>query len=63
MTATKPGRAPPARVVRYPGASHGFVVIGRPSHRVDFNRRVIDWVETWTLGRGTQDAETTAKSS
>ena len=42
------GKAP-VEFVRYPGASHGFVGLGRPSHRVDFNRRVIDWLEKWTL--------------
>ena len=30
--------------VRYPGGSHLFIVSGRPSHRVDFTQRVIDWV-------------------
>jgi dipeptidyl aminopeptidase/acylaminoacyl peptidase len=30
--------------VRYPGGSHMFIAQGRPSHRVDFNRRVVDWV-------------------
>jgi dipeptidyl aminopeptidase/acylaminoacyl peptidase len=30
--------------VRYPGGSHMFIGQGRPSHRVDFNRRVVDWV-------------------
>jgi dipeptidyl aminopeptidase/acylaminoacyl peptidase len=34
----------PTEFVRYPGGSHLFIVQGRPSHRVDFNRRVVDWV-------------------
>jgi dipeptidyl aminopeptidase/acylaminoacyl peptidase len=34
----------PTEFVRYPGGSHMFIAYGRPSHRVDFNRRVIDWV-------------------
>ncbi|WP_051266328.1 S9 family peptidase [Nakamurella lactea] len=38
-------RRVPARLVLYPGASHGFVFQGRASHRVDYNERVIDWVE------------------
>jgi len=42
------GKAP-AQLVTYPGGSHGFMAFGRPSHRVDFNRRIIDWVERWTL--------------
>jgi dipeptidyl aminopeptidase/acylaminoacyl peptidase len=33
-----------AEFVRYPGGSHLFIVSGRPSHRVDFNQRVADWV-------------------
>ena len=40
----------PTEFVRYPGASHGFVVSGRPSHRLDFNRRVTAWLERHTLG-------------
>jgi dipeptidyl aminopeptidase/acylaminoacyl peptidase len=35
----------PTRLVLYPDASHLFILDGRPSHRVDFNRRVRDWVE------------------
>ena len=34
----------PTEFVRYPGGSHMFITQGRPSHRVDFNRRVVDWV-------------------
>ncbi len=37
----------PVEFVRYPGGSHGFVLNGRPSHRVDFNRRVTNWVERY----------------
>lgn len=32
------------QLVLYPGAPHGFILNGRPSHRLDFNRRVRDWV-------------------
>ncbi len=35
----------------YPGGSHLFVLSGRPSHRADWNRRVVDWVTTHT-GQG-----------
>jgi dipeptidyl aminopeptidase/acylaminoacyl peptidase len=31
-------------LVLYPGASHLFVLNGRPSHRADWNRRVVEWV-------------------
>lgn len=34
----------PTQFVRYPGGSHLFILNGRPSHRVDYNRRVADWV-------------------
>jgi dipeptidyl aminopeptidase/acylaminoacyl peptidase len=34
----------PTEFVRYPAGSHMFITQGRPSHRVDFNRRVVDWV-------------------
>lgn len=46
-------RGVPTRLVLYPGASHLFlfpdgspfsVDDGRPSHRLDYNRRVVDWV-------------------
>ena len=30
--------------VRYPSASHLFILNGRPSHRIDYNRRIIDWL-------------------
>jgi dipeptidyl aminopeptidase/acylaminoacyl peptidase len=31
-------------LVLYPGASHLFILTGRPSHRADWNQRVVDWV-------------------
>ena len=31
-------------LVRYPGASHLFILSGRPSHRIDYNRRIEDWL-------------------
>ena len=39
----------PTEFVRYPGGSHNFAGAGRPSHRVDFNRRIVAWVERYTL--------------
>jgi dipeptidyl aminopeptidase/acylaminoacyl peptidase len=38
----------PTEFVRYPGGSHMFIAFGRPSHRADFNRRVVDWVTRHT---------------
>ncbi|MER6952140.1 S9 family peptidase [Nonomuraea sp. NPDC000554] len=40
-------RAVPVRLVRYPGASHLFILNGRPSHRFDYNERIIAWLEQW----------------
>lgn len=37
----------PTTLVLYPEGSHLFPVNGRPSHRVDFNHRVLDWVEQY----------------
>lgn len=38
----------PTEFVRYPGGSHLFIVSGRPSHRVDFTTRTVDWVTRFT---------------
>ncbi|MEP7198188.1 MAG: S9 family peptidase [Chloroflexota bacterium] len=38
----------PTEFVRYPGGSHLFIISGRPSHRVDYCRRVIEWIERYT---------------
>ncbi len=40
-------RGVPSRLVLYPGGSHLFILDGPPSHRLDFNRRVLDWVEQY----------------
>lgn len=40
-------RGIPTRLVLYPGGSHLFPLNGRPSHRLDYNRRVVDWVERY----------------
>lgn len=45
-------RGVPSRLVLYPGASHLFVLTGKPSHRRDFNRRVVDWVERYAGSPG-----------
>ncbi|MGH7911261.1 MAG: prolyl oligopeptidase family serine peptidase [Candidatus Dormibacteraceae bacterium] len=31
-------------LVRYPGSSHSFPVAGRPSHRAEYQRRIVEWV-------------------
>ncbi|KAA9163643.1 serine hydrolase [Amycolatopsis acidicola] len=44
-------RGVPTRLVLYPEGPHAFVLTGRPSHRLDYNRRLVDWVERYTPGR------------
>ena len=38
-------RGVPTTLVLYPEEGHLFILDGRPSHRRDFNHRVVDWVE------------------
>ncbi|WP_131104551.1 serine hydrolase [Ornithinimicrobium sufpigmenti] len=42
----------PAELVLYPGAAHLFILSGRPSHRADYNRRVVDWVNRHASATG-----------
>ena len=37
----------PTRLVLYPGASHLFILDGPLSQRVDYNRRVLEWLEQY----------------
>ncbi|MGO2519884.1 MAG: serine hydrolase [Microbacterium sp.] len=37
----------PTRLVVYPGGSHIFPLMGVPSHRVDYARRVVEWVKQY----------------
>lgn len=37
-------RGVPTRLVLYPGASHLFILNGRPSHRRDYSERLVDWL-------------------
>ena len=46
----------PTRLVLYPDAAHAFILTGRPSHRIDYCHRVVDWVEQYT-GRPVIDAK------
>ncbi|TDE00044.1 serine hydrolase [Jiangella asiatica] len=41
-------RGVPARLVFYPEASHLFILQGRPSHRLDYSRRIVDWLTRHT---------------
>jgi dipeptidyl aminopeptidase/acylaminoacyl peptidase len=47
----------PAKLVLYPGESHLFILNGQPSHRADFNRRVVDWVREHAENRKPLDAK------
>ena len=38
-------RGVPTRLVLYPGGSHLFPIDGPPSHRLDYNRRIVAWLE------------------
>ncbi|MCK6065094.1 MULTISPECIES: serine hydrolase [Microbacterium] len=40
-------RGVPTRLVLYPGGSHLFPLSGTPSHRIDYNTRVVEWVEQY----------------
>ncbi|MGP3534296.1 serine hydrolase [Microbacterium sp. RD1] len=37
----------PTQLVVYPGGSHVFPLLGTPSHRLDYARRVVEWVERY----------------
>ena len=43
-------RGVPSELVLYPGASHLFIVDGPPSQRMDYGRRVAEWVQRYTSG-------------
>jgi dipeptidyl aminopeptidase/acylaminoacyl peptidase/CubicO group peptidase (beta-lactamase class C family) len=45
----------PTRLVLYPGGAHAFILTGRPSHRIDYSHRVVDWLNQYT-GRPNIDA-------
>lgn len=38
-------RGQTAEMVRYPSGSHLFILLGRPSHRLDYSHRVLAWIE------------------
>jgi dipeptidyl aminopeptidase/acylaminoacyl peptidase/CubicO group peptidase (beta-lactamase class C family) len=40
-------RGVPTRMVLYPGGSHIFPLLGKPSHRIDYGTRVVEWVERY----------------
>lgn len=38
-------------LVLYPGGDHHLAETGRPSHRVDYNTRIVAWLERHVMGR------------
>ena len=48
----------PTQLVLYPDASHVFILLGPPSQRLDFNRRVLDWVEQHAVRGGRARVDT-----
>jgi dipeptidyl aminopeptidase/acylaminoacyl peptidase/CubicO group peptidase (beta-lactamase class C family) len=45
-------RGVPTELVLYPGASHVFILLGLPSQRLDYSRRVVEWVERYAVHGG-----------
>ncbi|MDF1603810.1 serine hydrolase [Nocardioides sp. YIM 152315] len=45
-------RGVPTELVLYPDASHVFILLGKPSQRLDYNRRVVAWVEQYAVRGG-----------
>lgn len=37
----------PAKMVVYPGGSHSLSGSGKPSHRVDYHHRLVQWLQQW----------------
>lgn len=48
------GRRVPTELVLFPGGSHLFILDGRPSHRVGYSRRLIDWTSRHVPDPGTR---------
>lgn len=47
-------------LVRYPGESHGMLGIGKPSHRLDYDRRLLDWFSKYLQFGRVEQRETVA---
>ena len=44
-------RGVPTEMVLYPGASHLFILNGRPAHRRDYSQRIVDWLDRYAGGK------------
>jgi dipeptidyl aminopeptidase/acylaminoacyl peptidase len=44
-------RGIPTELVLYPGASHLFILDGRPDHRRDYSERIVDWLGRYAGGK------------
>jgi dipeptidyl aminopeptidase/acylaminoacyl peptidase len=44
-------RGIPTEMVLYPGASHLFILNGRPAHRRDYSERIVDWLDRHAGGK------------
>jgi dipeptidyl aminopeptidase/acylaminoacyl peptidase/CubicO group peptidase (beta-lactamase class C family) len=49
-------RGVPSGLVLYPGGSHLFLLEGRPSHRLDYGRRVAEWITRYGGARAADAA-------
>ena len=52
----------PTRMVVYPGGSHSLAGTGKPSHRVDWHQRIVDWVAQYAGAPGTHASQSTAEA-
>jgi dipeptidyl aminopeptidase/acylaminoacyl peptidase len=52
----------PVEMVLYPGGDHHLAEQGKPSHRVDYVSRLIEWVERWTKRDQNADANDAAQA-
>ena len=47
FVAMRRGARPPCELVIYPGGTHKFTSQGKPSHRLDAMRRIVEWLTRW----------------
>ena len=47
FTALMRNEKAPTKMVIYPQEGHSMAENGRPGHRIDYNQRIVDWVQEW----------------